>query len=76
MMLSPFIGQRLTTFISKEHYTNIERLADHIESGDVVSTIGQRFDLADVPAAMRHLEAAESSGKSVIIVRPGREDEG
>ena len=69
MMLSPFIGQRLTTFISTEHYTNIERLAAYIESGDVVPTIGRRYRLDEVPAAMRHLETAESSGKSVIVVR-------
>jgi NADPH:quinone reductase-like Zn-dependent oxidoreductase len=69
MMLSPFIGQRLTTFISSEHYTNIERLAAYIESGDVVPVIGHRYRLDEVPAAMRHLETAESSGKSVIVVR-------
>lgn len=69
MALSPFISQRLTTFISSEHFTNIERLAGHIESGAVVPAIGRRFDLPDVPAAIRHLEAAESSGKSVIVVR-------
>jgi NADPH:quinone reductase-like Zn-dependent oxidoreductase len=74
MMLSPFIAQRLTTFISSEHYTNIERLAAYIESGEVVSTVGRRFDLADVPAAMRHLEASDSSGKSVIVVRDGKTD--
>jgi NADPH:quinone reductase-like Zn-dependent oxidoreductase len=69
MLLSPFIGQRLTTFISNEHYTLIERLAAHIESGAVTPTIGQRYHLGEVPAAMRHLEAAASSGKSVIAVR-------
>ena len=69
MMLSPFIGQRLTTFISSEHYTNIERLAAYIERGEVVPTIGRRYRLDEVPAAMRHLEAAESSGKSVILIR-------
>lgn len=68
MLLSPFIGQRLTTFISSEHYSNIERLAAYIESGDVVATIGRRFTLSEVPQAMHHLEAAESSGKSVIVV--------
>lgn len=63
LIVSPFIGQRLTTFISKEHHTNMERLASHIEAGAVVPTIGQRFELADTPAAMRYLEASESSGK-------------
>lgn len=69
LMLSPFVGQRLTTFISTEHFTNIERLAAHIESGAVVSTIGRRFTLDEVPTAIRHLETSGSSGKSVIVVR-------
>jgi len=73
MMLSPFIGQRLTTFIGSAHYTNIERLAAHIESGAVVSTIGRRYRLDEVPAAIRHLERADSSGKSVIVVRDGED---
>jgi NADPH:quinone reductase-like Zn-dependent oxidoreductase len=75
MMLSLFTGQRLTTFISSDHYESIERLAAYMESGAIVSTIGHRFPLGDVPTAMRHLEAAESSGKSVIVVR-GPEDTG
>ena len=70
MMLSPFIGQRLTTFISSETHTNIERLAAHMESGAVVPSIGKRYELADVPAAMANLESGHSSGKSVIVLRP------
>ncbi len=69
MVLSLFIRQRLTTFINKEHYSFMERLAGHIESGAVVPAIGQRFELEGVPDAIRRLEAGESSGKSVIVVR-------
>lgn len=69
MMLSPFIGQRLTTFISSESHTYIERLAAYIESGAVASTIGHRFSLADVGAAIARLETSHSSGQSVIVVR-------
>ena len=69
MMLSPFIGQRLTTFISSETFSNIERLAAHMESGAVVPSIGNRYELADVPAAIRDLETGHSNGKSVIVVR-------
>jgi NADPH:quinone reductase-like Zn-dependent oxidoreductase len=76
MLLSPFVRHRLTTFISKEHFTNIERLAEHIESGAVVSVIGRRFDLENVPAAMRHLEGGHSSGKSVIVIRTTDADNG
>lgn len=69
MAMSPFLKQRLTTFISSETHTNIERLAEYMESGAVVPIVGRRFDLAHVAEAMQHLEDSESSGKSVIVVR-------
>lgn len=68
--LSPFVGQRLTTFIGTEHHTFMERLAAFIISGDVVPVIGQRFGLDALPEAMRRLEAGDASGKTAINVRP------
>ena len=70
MALSPFVGQRLTTFISTESYSFIERLAEFLVAGSVVPVIGQRFELKDVPDAMRQLAAGNASGKTAIIVRP------
>lgn len=70
MALSPFVGQRLTTFISTEGHAYIERLADHLASGRVVPVVGQRFDLHDLPAAMRQLAAGHATGKTAIIVHP------
>jgi len=75
MLLSRFTRQRLTTFISKEHFSFIERVAQYIESGAIVPTIGQRFDLEGVPEAIRRLEAGETSGKSVIVVRSTATDD-
>lgn len=69
MALSPFVGQRLTTFIGTEHYSLMERLAEFLVAGTVVPVIGQRFDLDDVPDAMRQLAAGKASGKTAIIVR-------
>ncbi len=69
MALSPFVGQRLTTFISTEHHSFIERLAEFLASGQVTPVIGQRFELQDVPDAMRQLAAGNASGKTAIIVR-------
>lgn len=68
--LSPFVSQRLTMFLATEHHTFIERLADFIIDGRVTPVIGQRFDLADVPEAMRQLAAGRASGKTVIAVKP------
>ncbi len=69
MLLSPFVQQRLTMFVSKEHHSSMERLAEFIETGDVVPSIGQRFTLEDTASAIRGLEAGTASGKTVILVR-------
>jgi NADPH:quinone reductase-like Zn-dependent oxidoreductase len=67
-LLSVFLKQRLTMFISSENYTVMQRLCDFIQSGAVKPSIGQRFDLDDVPAAMHALEAGTTRGKTVISV--------
>ncbi len=69
LMLSPFVKQRLTTFISTEGHSFIERLAEFIESGDVVPAIGRRFALEDAAQAIDQLETGATRGKSVIVVR-------
>lgn len=73
MLLSPFIRQRLTTFVSKEHFSHIEPLATHLESGVVVPAIGDRFPLDRTADALHQLEAGRTSGKSVIVVRSAGE---
>lgn len=70
MALSPFVAQRLTTFISTEGDAWIERLDDYLASGQVVPVVGQRFELHDLPNAMRQLAAGQAHGKTAIIVHP------
>lgn len=69
MVLSPFVRQRLTTFISKEQASSIDVLASTMESGDVVPQIGARFSLDQVPEALNRLTSGGTRGKSVIRVR-------
>ncbi len=68
MLLSRFVGQRLTTFISKEHHSFMERIAEYIESGAVTPSIGHRFDLDHVGDAIRQMEAGRLRGKAVVDV--------
>ena len=68
VLLSPFVGQRLVMFMSTEHHDFIDRLAVHLESGDVVPAIGSRFPLDRVPTAMRQLGEGQARGKTVIQV--------
>lgn len=65
---SLFVSQRMRTFISQEHHSHLERLADHLESGAVVPAIGRRYGLEQVPAAIADLVAGHTSGKSVIVL--------
>ncbi|MEZ5244129.1 MAG: NAD(P)-dependent alcohol dehydrogenase [Acidimicrobiales bacterium] len=68
-LLSPFVKQRLAFFISTESLEFIESLAAHLADGTITPTIGRRFDLAQVPAAIAAMAAGELTGKAVITVR-------
>ena len=68
-LLSVFISQRLTMFISSESTSTMKRLREFIQSGAVQPFVGQRYSLNDVPAAMHELEIGAVRGKTVITVR-------
>ncbi len=67
-MISPFVSQRLTFFISKEHHSHMEELAGYMGEGAVAPAVGRRYRLEDVPEAIADLEAGRAAGKSVIVV--------
>ncbi len=67
-ILSPFVSHRLRMFVSTEHHSFIDRLAEFIEAGTVVPAVGEQFALDDAPEAIRRLEAGQTSGKSVVVV--------
>ena len=69
LMLSPFLQQRLTTFMSSAHLSLMERLVGHMNTGDVTPAIGAQFSLADAAAAIEQLDSGKATGKTVIIVR-------
>ena len=68
LLLTPFIGQRLTGLASKERASDGEVLAAHITAGTVTPSIDRTYPLDQVPAAMRHLEAGTVKGKIAIII--------
>ncbi len=65
-VLSPFVGQTLTTFIAKESYTDLLVLKDFIEAGKVTPVIDRTYPLCEAPEAIRYLEAGLARGKVVI----------
>ncbi len=71
VLLSPFVSQRLTMMVSKEHHSFMDQLAEHIGSGAVTPSIGRCFALAQAPEALRLMDQGQSRAKSVITVREG-----
>lgn len=69
MALAPFVRQRFAMFMSKEHFEDLERLAELIEAGKVVPPLDRVFPLHRAPDAMRELEAGRVRGKLAIAVQ-------
>jgi NADPH:quinone reductase-like Zn-dependent oxidoreductase len=68
MMLSPFVGQKLGTFINKENHEDLIVLKELIEYGKITPVIDRTYPLAEVPEAIRYLEEGHAQGKVVISV--------
>ena len=68
LALSLFVGQRLTMLASKERHTDLEALTPLLENGQVTPVIDRTYPLAEVPAAMGHLEAGQARGKIAITI--------
>jgi len=66
LALSRFVGQRMTTFVCKEHFAGLERLSAFVEDGRLRPVIERTYALADVPDAMRRLAGGRVRGKLVI----------
>jgi NADPH:quinone reductase-like Zn-dependent oxidoreductase len=68
LVLSPFVSQKLGTFISKENHEDMIVLKQLIESGKVTPVTNRTYPLAEVPGAIRYLEEGHAQGKVVITV--------
>jgi NADPH:quinone reductase-like Zn-dependent oxidoreductase len=66
--LSPFVSQRLGTFISSENAGDLLALKELIEDGKVAPAIDRTFALAQTPEAIRHLLDGGAQGKVVVEV--------
>ena len=68
MMLSPFVGQKLGTFVNKENYEDLIVLKELIEAGELTPVIDRTYPLAKASEAIRYLEGGHARGKVVITV--------
>lgn len=64
---SLLVRQRLTSCLCKERAGDLERLAALADAGAVRSSVDRTYPLAEVPQAMRYVEAGQARGKIAII---------
>lgn len=68
MMLSPFLGQALRTFICRENHEDLVVLKELIEAGKLTPVVDRTYPLADVPDAIRYMQAGHARGKVAVSV--------
>jgi NADPH:quinone reductase-like Zn-dependent oxidoreductase len=67
--LSPFVGQKLGTFISSENAEDMIVLKELIEAGKVTPVIDRTYSLSEAPDAIRYIEEGHARGKVAITIR-------
>jgi NADPH:quinone reductase-like Zn-dependent oxidoreductase len=65
-VLSPFVRQRLGTFIANENRTDLDALRELIETGAVTPAVDRVVALDQVPAAIRDLTGGHVRGKIAV----------
>jgi NADPH:quinone reductase-like Zn-dependent oxidoreductase len=68
LVLSPFVGQKLGTFVSRENHGDLMVLKELIEAGTVTPVVDRAYPLSDVPDAIRYMREGRARGKVVITV--------
>ena len=68
VVLSPFVSQKLGSFLAKENKEDLQFLKELIEAGDVTPVIDRTYVLSETPEAIRYLEEGHARGKVVITV--------
>jgi NADPH:quinone reductase-like Zn-dependent oxidoreductase len=66
VLLSPFVGQALTTFVSRERAEDLAALAALADNGTVTPVLDRTWSLAEAADALRYLDEGHPRGKTVL----------
>lgn len=66
LMWSPFISQKLTSYISMENQEDLQTLKQMAEQGKLKPVVDRTFPLAKTPEAIRYLESGRAKGKIAV----------
>jgi len=68
LILSPFIGHNLRSFVADENAKHLIALTELVEAGELRAPIDRRYSLAEAPEAVRRLDRHEVQGKGVVVI--------
>jgi len=68
LVLSPFVSQRLRSFVARQSRADLGVLKELIESGKVTPAIDRAYPLVAAPEALRYFGEEHARGKVVITV--------
>jgi NADPH:quinone reductase-like Zn-dependent oxidoreductase len=68
VLVSPFVRQRLRSFLSKPRGEDLVVLQELLEAGKVAPVIDRTFPLRETPEAIRYVGERSTQGKTVITV--------
>src|SRR5215210_449557 len=68
LVLSPFVGQKLGTFVASENAEDLMILRELIESGKLAPAVDRTYPLGEAAAAIRYMLDGHTRGKIVISV--------
>ena len=68
MMLSPFVGQKLGTFVMSPKQENLLVLRELVESGQLTPVIDRTYPLSETATAVQYMTDGQARGKVVITV--------
>jgi NADPH:quinone reductase-like Zn-dependent oxidoreductase len=66
MLLSPFVSQKLGTFVASENAVDLAALGDLVEAGTLTPAIDRTYALAETAAAIRYVQQGHARGKVVV----------
>src|SRR4051812_26952004 len=68
LLLSPFVAQKLTTFVASENAEDLMALRGLIDSDQLAPAIDRSYPLSEVAAAIRYMLDGHARGKLVVTV--------
>ena len=68
LVLSPFVGQKLGTWIATQPKEDLETLRELLEAGKTTPVVDRTFPLSEAPEAIRYLRDGRAHGKVVITL--------